>query len=159
MDGRCIQSTIRAKNIYLKSCRAISLIGSNLMTITNTEKSTTTVLIVDDEPNILDMLKNQLAYFGYNIITASSGIEALQKAEEFKRIDILLTDIMMPCMSGIELAKKFNELFPETKIFFMSGYTSPSLNIHELPKENYSFFEKPFSIDSLDSEFSKVLTN
>ena len=129
------------------------------MTITNTEKSTATVLIVDDEPNILDMLKNQLAYFGYNIITASSGIEALQKAEEFKRIDILLTDIMMPYMNGIELAKKFNKLLPETKIFFMSGYTFPSINIHELPKEKYSFFEKPFSIDKLNSEFSKVLTN
>ena len=124
-----------------------------------TSINTSTVLIVDDEPNILDMLKEQLAYFGYNIITASSGIEALQKAEEFKRIDILLTDIMMPYMNGIELAKKFNKLLPETKIFFMSGYTFPSINIHELPKEKYSFFEKPFSIDKLNSEFSKVLTN
>jgi DNA-binding NtrC family response regulator len=66
---------------------------------------------------------------------------------------------MMPYMNGIELAKKFIKLFPETKIFFMSGYTFPSINIHELPKENYSFFEKPFSIDRLNSEFSKVLTN
>jgi DNA-binding NtrC family response regulator len=129
------------------------------MTSINTEKSTVTVLIVDDESNILDTLREQLAYFGYNIITACSGKEALQKAEEFKRIDILLTDIMMPNMNGIELAKKFNKLLPETKIFFMSGYTFPSLNVHELPKENYSFFEKPFSIDKLNSEFSKVLTN
>jgi two-component system cell cycle sensor histidine kinase/response regulator CckA len=129
------------------------------MTSINTEKSTVTVLIVDDESNILDTLREQLAYFGYNIITACSGKEALQKAEEFKRIDILLTDIMMPYMNGIELAKKFNKLLPETKIFFMSGYTFPSLNVHELPKENYSFFEKPFSIDKLNSEFSKVLTN
>ena len=124
-----------------------------------TSINTPTVLIVDDEPNILDMLKEQLADFGYNIITACSGEEALQKAEELKRIDILLTDIMMPYMNGIELAKKFNGLFPDTKIFFMSGYTFPSLNIHELPKEKYSFFEKPFSIDRLNSEFSKVLTN
>ena len=125
----------------------------------NTEKNTATVLIVDDESYILDMLREQLAYFGYNIITACSGKEALQKAEEFKRIDILLTDIMMPNMNGIELAKQFNKLLPETKIFFMSGYAFPSLNIHELPKENYSIFEKPFSIDRLNSEFSRVLTN
>ena len=118
-----------------------------------------TVLIVDDEPCILGMLRDQLAYFDYNIITACSGKEALQKAEEFKQIDILLTDIMMPYMNGIELAKKFKKLFPETKIFFMSGYTFPSLNIHELPKESYSFFDKPFSIDKLNSEFSKILTN
>ena len=118
-----------------------------------------TVLVVDDDSCILDMLRDQLAYFDYNIITACSGKEALQKAEEFKQIDILLTDIMMPYMNGIELAKKFKKLFPETKIFFMSGYTFPSLNIHELPKESYSFFEKPFSIDKLNSEFSKILTN
>ena len=118
-----------------------------------------TVLIVDDDSYILDMLRDQLAYFDYNIITACSGKEALQKAEEFKQIDILLTDIMMPYMNGIELAKKFKKLFPETKIFFMSGYTFPSLNIHELPKESYSFFEKPFSIDKLNSEFLKILTN
>jgi DNA-binding NtrC family response regulator len=128
---------------------------SNSMTNINTP----TVLIVDDEPYILDMLKEQLACFGYNIISACSGEEALQKAEELKRIDILLTDIMMPNMNGIELAKKFNRLIPETKIIFMSGYTFPSLNINELPKEKYSFFEKPFSIDRLNSEFSKILTN
>ena len=121
--------------------------------------NTPTILIVDDESYILDMLSDQLAYFGYSIITACSGKEALQKAEELKRIDILLTDIMMPSMNGIELAKKFNKLLPETKIFFMSGYTFPSLNINELSEENHVVFEKPFSIDRLNSEFSKVLTN
>jgi len=124
-----------------------------------TSIKTPTVLIVDDESYTLDMLREQLANFGYNIITACSGEEALQIAEEFKPIDILLTDIMMPYMNGIELAKKFNKLLPETKIFFMSEYSFPSINIHELPKENYSFFEKPFSIDRLNFEFSKVLTN
>jgi CheY-like chemotaxis protein len=121
--------------------------------------NTPTILIVDDESYILDMLKVQLESFGYSIITACSGKEALQKAEECKQIDILLTDIMMPFMNGIELAKKFNRLLPETEIFFMSGYSFPSLNIHELPKENHVVFEKPFSIDRLNSEFSKVLTN
>ena len=123
------------------------------------KKESATVLIVDDDTCILDMLREQLAVFGYNVITACSGKEALQKAEEFKRIDILLTDIMMPYMNGIELSKKFNRLLPETEIFFMSGYDFPTLNIPELPKENHVVFEKPFSIDSLDSEFSKVLTN
>jgi DNA-binding NtrC family response regulator len=123
------------------------------------KKESATVLIVDDDSCILDMLREQLAFFGYNVITACSGKEALQKAEEVKRIDILLTDIMMPHMNGIELAKKFYMLLPETKIFFMSGYTFPSINIQELPKEKYTFFEKPFSFDRLNSEFSKVLSN
>ena len=78
-----------------------------------------TILIVDDESYILEMLSDQLAFFGYSIITACSGKEALQKAEEYNQIDILLTDIMMPSMNGIELAKEFNKLLPETKIFFM----------------------------------------
>ena len=121
--------------------------------------NTPTILIVDDESYILDMLSDQLAYFGYSIITACSGKEALQKAEELKRIDILLTDIMMPSMNGIELAKKFNKSLPETKIFFMSGYAFPTLNIHDLPQENHVVFEKPFSIDRLNFKFSKALTN
>ena len=124
-----------------------------------TRVNTPTILIVDDESYILEMLKDQLAYYGYCIITACGGKEALQKADELKQIDILLTDITMPYINGIELAKKFNKLFPETKIFFMSGYTFPSLNINELLEENHVVFEKPFSIDRLNSEFSKVLTN
>ena len=121
--------------------------------------NTPTILIVDDESYILEMLSDQLAYFGYYIITACSGKEALQKAEKSKRIDILLTDIMMPSMNGIELAKKFNKSLPETKIFFMSGYAFPTLNIDDLPKENHVVFEKPFSIDRLNFELSKALTN
>jgi two-component system cell cycle sensor histidine kinase/response regulator CckA len=118
-----------------------------------------TILIVDDESLILDLLGVMLADLGYNTITACSGEEALQKAEEFKRIDILLTDIMMPNMNGIELAKRFNRLIPETKIFFMSGHVFPSLNIHEPLEENHVVFEKPFSIDKLNAEFSKALTS
>ena len=123
------------------------------------EDGSATVLIVDDESYLLDILREQLTILGYTTVTACSGEEALQKAEELKRIDILLTDIMMPYMNGIELAKKFNKLFPETKIFFMSGYDYPTLNIPELPKQNHSIFEKPFSIDRLNHAFSKVLTN
>jgi CheY-like chemotaxis protein len=117
-----------------------------------------TILIVDDDSLILDMLGVMLADLGYSVITACSGEEALHKAAEFKRIDILLTDIMMPNMNGIELAKKFNRLIPETKIFFMSGHVLPSLNIHEPLEENHVIFEKPFSIDRLTAEFAKALT-
>ena len=133
--------------------------GRYAMTGVNGEDRAATVLVVDDEPYVLEMLKQQLLYFGYNIITARNGMEALQKAEKFKRIDILLTDIMMPFMNGIELAKEFNKLFPATTIFFMSGYISSSLDIDELPDKNYTVFEKPFSLTSLTSEFARVLSH
>ena len=124
-----------------------------------TNANLTTILIVDDESYVLDMLRDQLSTFGYNIITASNGKKALQKAEELERIDILLTDMMMPAMNGIELAKKFYKSFPETKIIFMSGYVFPILNIKELPKENHTVFEKPFSLDRLNAEIARILTN
>ena len=117
-----------------------------------------TILIVDDETLILDLLGVMLADLGYRTITACSGEEALQKVAEFERIDMLLTDIMMPNMNGIELAKRFNRLIPESKIFFMSGHVFSSLNIPELPEKNHIVFEKPLSIDRLNAEFSKALT-
>lgn len=124
----------------------------------NPENNKANVLIVDDEPFILEMIKEMLSFLGYNPLTAFSGEDALHKAKEFKQIDILLTDICMPFMNGIELANEFRRLFPKTKIILMSGYTFPAFDI-ELPKDKYPFLEKPFSLDKLGYEFSKLLTS
>ena len=124
----------------------------------NPENNKANVLIVDDEPFILEMIEEQLSFLGYNSLTAFSGEDALHKAKEFKQIDILLTDICMPCMNGIELANEFRKLLPKTKIILMSGYVFPALDI-ELPKDKYPFLKKPFSLDKLDYEFSKLLTS
>ena len=118
-----------------------------------------TILIVDDDSFICDMVREHLILQGYRVLTACSGAEALQKSGEAVKIDILLTDIMMPRMNGIELAKKFANLIPGVKILFMSGYLSDPVQDEELPLVKYPVIEKPFSLDRLKSEFARVLAN
>jgi CheY-like chemotaxis protein len=129
------------------------------MTGNNTENNDATILIVDDDSFICDMLREHLSLLGYRVFTACSGAEALQKTEETKKIDILLTDIMMPLMNGVELAKKFVSLIPEVKIIFMSGFLNDPVRDEDLPLKKYPVLEKPFSLDKLKSEFARVLTN
>ena len=125
----------------------------------NSEKNATTVLVVDDDQFVLDMVKEQLFNLGHEVITACCGKDALQKAKEFTGIDILLTDIMMPSMNGIELAKEFIKLLPKVKIVFMSGYLNLTVSDNDLPQEKYPILEKPFSLNKLQSEVSRVLAN
>jgi CheY-like chemotaxis protein len=125
----------------------------------NTKSIAVTILIVDDDSFICDMVRAHLALQGYQVFTACSGAEAIQKTEETKKIDILLTDIMMPRMNGVELAKKFVNLIPRVKILFMSGYLNEPVRDEALPLEKYPVLEKPFSLDRLKSEFTRVLAN
>ena len=125
----------------------------------NSENNATTVLIVDDDPFVLEMVKEQLFNLGHTVLTACCGDDALEKAKEISGIDILLTDIMMPTMNGIELAKELIKLLPKVKIIFMSGFLESSVQDQELPQEKYPILEKPFSLDKLKTEFSRVLTN
>jgi CheY-like chemotaxis protein len=129
------------------------------MASNNPENNATTVLIVDDDPFVLEMVKEQLFHLGHEVLTACCGKDALQKAKEYTGIDLLLTDVMMPSMNGIELAKEFVKLVPKVKIVFMSGYLSLFVRDDELPQEKYPILEKPFSLDKLKSEFTRVLTN
>lgn len=115
-----------------------------------------TVIIVDDDPVLLDFIEEVVSFYGYSSIMASSGEEAL-KLSENKKIDLLVTDIMMPGMNGIDLAKKFAATHPEAKILFMSGYVCPSLAHQGIPESEYAFLQKPFVPKTLVNKMRNVL--
>ena len=114
-------------------------------------------MVVDDDPMILDYIKEEIGLYGYTPILASSGEEALKLAEN-EKVDLLMTDIMMPGMNGIELAKQFVVLNPESKILFMSGYICPSLGHQGIPESEYSFIQKPFGSNTLVKKMRNVLS-
>jgi DNA-binding NtrC family response regulator len=116
-----------------------------------------TVLIVDDDPMILGFIEEEIAQYGYKTILAGNAEEALSVAGK-EKIDLLLTDIMMPGTNGIDLAKQFVALNPESKILFMSGYVCPSLAHQGIPESEYAFVQKPFAPNVLVKKMRKVLS-
>ena len=117
-----------------------------------------TILVVEDEASLLEIAKESLESFGYTVLMANSGPDALKllSAREGK-IDLLLTDVVMPGMSGRELADTVKMKLPELKVLFMSGYTDDSVVRYGVNHEKVAFLQKPFAPFDLLKKVREVL--
>ena len=105
------------------------------------EKQQRTILVVDDDPAILNFVSGFLVEADYHVLTASSGVAALQQSKDYEgEIDLLLSDFQMPVMSGIELATRMCAERPGLKVLMMSGFTGGMLVLNE----GWHFLAKPF---------------
>jgi len=117
-----------------------------------------TILLVEDEDQVRKLARAFLERQGYRVVEAASGPEALKTLEEYAgRIDLLLTDMVMPQMNGAALAERVKAMRPETRILFMSGYTEVGVEIPELLSGEWQFLQKPFSASSLDRKVREAL--
>jgi CheY-like chemotaxis protein len=109
-----------------------------------------TILIVDDEDEILKLSKMILQQYGYQVVTASTPAQAIQIAEEYNgEIHLLLSDIIMPEMNGRDLSRKILSIYPNIKTLFMSGYTADIIANQGGGDEAMNLILKPFSIKGL----------
>jgi CheY-like chemotaxis protein len=119
---------------------------------------TETILVVEDEPGVREMALKILKRFGYTTLHAPSGEDAFILAAKFAdRIDLLLTDVVMPGMNGRELAERITLLHPEMKVLFTSGYTENVIVHHGVIEENLNFIGKPYSPQGLAQKIREVL--
>ena len=117
-----------------------------------------TVLLVEDEPAILDLGKQLLELQGYRVLAAGTPGEAIRLAgEHIGEIHLLMTDVVMPEMNGRELARKLLSLYPGLKRLFMSGYTADVIAHHGVLDEGVHFIQKPFSLDALAAKVREAL--
>ena len=117
-----------------------------------------TILLVEDEIELLEIGSQMLEKLGYAVLAASTPKEAIRIAGEKKgRIALLLIDVVMPEMNGWDLAKKLCVLDPKLKCLFMSGYTGNVLAQQGLPKEQIHFIQKPFSLRAVADKVREVL--
>lgn len=113
-------------------------------------KGTATVLLVEDDPSIRALGRRVLSADGFTVIHAASGPEALELcAKNRTPVHLLLTDMVMPGMSGPELAERLSSRWPELKVVFMSGYTEHAALGDGLLRKGANFIQKPFSPDAL----------
>jgi PAS domain S-box-containing protein len=106
-----------------------------------------TILVVEDEPDILEIIRKVLMEKGCTVLTAHDAEEAVAKAETYgDRISLLITDVVLPKMNGITLGRKLLKDNPEMKVMYMSGYSAGSIGHYGLFDEGVNFMSKPFAI-------------
>jgi CheY-like chemotaxis protein len=117
-----------------------------------------TVLLVEDEPAVREMTQAALQRHGYTVLPAASGAEALQIARaNHGAIKVVLTDVVMPGMSGPQLVERLREEQPSLAALFMSGYTSDAVLRHGIATGEADFLQKPFSTSALAAKLRHVL--
>lgn len=119
---------------------------------------TETILAVDDDTDVRNVMVDTLTSLGYDVLDACDGEEALKIAQSTeKKIDLLITDIVMPGMSGKELKDNFMEIFPGTKVIFMTGYLDSVVSEYLGGESGNTFLQKPFSPSYLAGKIRMVL--
>jgi len=117
-----------------------------------------TILLVEDDEAVRLLAKNVLEEHGYLIFCASNGTDALKFADQFSgKIDLILTDVVMPEINGREMVEKITQSQPEAKIIYMSGYTDDAVLKHGVKYGETNFIHKPFNPRDLLKKVKEVL--
>ena len=117
-----------------------------------------TVLLVEDNAALLELVRKMLTGLGYRILEASSPALALKRAGEHPgAIDLLITDVVMPEMNGRALAERLAALHPGLKVLFMSGFTSDAIAHHGVLDDGIHFIQKPFSMRNISRKVREAL--
>jgi PAS domain S-box-containing protein len=124
----------------------------------STLRGTETILLVEDEPQVRAVVLAILRHHGYRVVVAQNAADALLLAEAHPEpIDLLVTDVVMPHMSGPELARRLHESRPRMKVLCMSGYTDDSVVRHGVVDSATAFIQKPLTPASLTLKVREVL--
>jgi two-component system, cell cycle sensor histidine kinase and response regulator CckA len=119
---------------------------------------TETILLVEDEDAVRELARTVLESHGYSVIEAVSAEEAQElAARRGAKIDLLLTDVVMPAMSGRDLARRISAQSPQTRVLYMSGYTDNVIAEGGVLEAGMSFLQKPFSPRALAAKVREVL--
>ena len=113
---------------------------------------TAVVLLVEDEPAVRGLFANSLRKDGYFVLEASNGAEALSVVEKAGKVDLVVTDVVMPVMKGTELASRLRERFPSLRFIFVSGYV-----VQDELGPNSELLQKPFVRQDLIRRVANIL--
>lgn len=144
--------------VYLPRTKGSMGIENEDQSYANEFGGSETVLIVEDDESVRKLARISLKKNGYRILEAENGEDALRVSKAYDgSIDLILTDVVMPKMSGKELAELIKEVYPHVKVIFMSGYTNDAIVNHGILTRGVEFIEKPFTPKNLARKVRAVL--
>jgi PAS domain S-box-containing protein len=146
--------------VYLPAINPESNGESGYETSRNSLSGTETVLLVEDEDLIRNFTKKLLEYYGYTVLEADSGEKALEIAFQIKeKIDLLLTDVVLPKTTGKQVSEEIAKLIPDCKVIFCSGYNENTVIHQGILIDGVNFIQKPYSSEDLLIIIRRVLNN
>ena len=144
--------------IYLPISREVNPEKNSSGKISSKLKGSETILLVEDDPQVLDFTSIILKRQGYTVLEAESGPEALiVLGNQSEPVDLMLTDVILPGMNGKDLFSRVVEDHPRMKVLFMSGYTDDVIAHHGVLDEGVAFIQKPFASQALSIKLREVL--
>jgi PAS domain S-box-containing protein len=145
--------------IYLPQAEVPAKISLPQLDAPELPRGTETILLVEDDPALREMAATLLRRLGYTVFAAANGVEALSLKHERRtgHIDLLFTDVVMPHMSGRELADRVRALYPHTKILFTSAYTENAIVHQGVLDKGVALLQKPFTPSALARKVREVL--
>jgi signal transduction histidine kinase/ActR/RegA family two-component response regulator len=144
--------------IYLPRVGEPSEIAETRAPATGSFRGSETILLVEDEETLRKLAREILETSGYTVLAAANANEALFLHSQHQgQIGLMVTDVVMPEMSGRELAQHIATLDSEMKVLFMSGYTDDAIVFHGVLEEGIDFLQKPFSLEALERKVREVL--
>jgi two-component system, cell cycle sensor histidine kinase and response regulator CckA len=117
-----------------------------------------TILVVEDQPEVLSMLADALKMVGYRVLTAAHPDDGLAIGDKHaEEIDLVLTDVVMPGMNGPEMAQRLVFRHPSLRVLYLSGHDRATLGPLGVPEDGPAFLKKPFTMDALVKRVSGAL--
>jgi DNA-binding NtrC family response regulator len=122
------------------------------------ERASETLLLVEDEVGLRTVVDESLRQEGYRVLLAANGMDALEVAAQHEGpIQLLITDVIMPFVSGPELAQSLRTLRPETRVLYISGYTADKFADHPRVDPDLALLQKPFKLVDLAQKVRDLL--
>jgi two-component system, cell cycle sensor histidine kinase and response regulator CckA len=121
------------------------------------QKGTETILLVEDEDAVRDLTETVLTSYGYKVIVTQNPENALAIAESGIQVQLVLTDVVMPSMSGRELVRKLMAKHPHLRVLYMSGYTDDIITNGGVLEAGLAFLQKPFTPGALAQKVREAL--
>jgi CheY-like chemotaxis protein len=144
--------------IYLPKVLAESEKSNLEKTLPRPAPGTETILLVEDEEGVRELVRDYLRNNGYHVLEAADGVKAQDLAAAHRGpIQLLITDVVMPRVSGRELATRLTAARPHMKVLYISGYTDDSIFRHGVLEGGMAFLQKPFTLKSIGQKIREVL--